>query len=69
MFTSSFYGFTTAMMELRASQKSLDIAGHNIVNKDTEGYIRQRLRRTSFYPGDDISDIEGYWNLDLSCFF
>lgn len=36
MFTSSFYGFTTAMMGLRASQKSLDIAGHNIVNKDTK---------------------------------
>lgn len=58
MFTSSFYGFTTAMMGLRASQKSLDIAGHNIVNKDTEGYTRQRLRRTSFYPGGFMDKYE-----------
>ena len=58
MFTSSFYGFTTAMMGLRASQKSLDIAGHNIVNKDTEGYTRQRLRRTFFYLGRFMNKYE-----------
>lgn len=35
---------------LAASKKSLEVAGHNISNANTEGYSRQRVRQTSGIP-------------------
>ena len=37
----TFLGFETARSGLIASQKALDITGHNISNMNTEGYTRQ----------------------------
>ena len=41
---STFYGFEIAKSGLFASQRNLDITGHNISNVNTEGYTRQTLR-------------------------
>ncbi len=43
MVRSTFFGFTTAMRGLSASQKALDVTGQNITNINTPGYTRQRL--------------------------
>ncbi len=43
MVRSTFFGFTTAMRGLSASQKALDVTGQNISNINTPGYTRQRL--------------------------
>lgn len=39
----TFLGFETTRKSLMASQKALDITGHNISNVNTKGYTRQRL--------------------------
>jgi len=39
----TFLGFETMRKSLMASQKALDITGHNIANVNTVGYSRQRL--------------------------
>jgi flagellar basal body rod protein FlgB len=39
----TFLSFQTAARALAASQASLDVAGNNISNANTEGYTRQRL--------------------------
>lgn len=39
----TFLGFETTRKSLMASQKSLDITGHNISNVSTQGYTRQRV--------------------------
>lgn len=48
---STFAGFTTARLALRASQKALDVTGQNISNINTEGYTRQRLDLISLSVG------------------
>ncbi len=48
---STFAGFTTARLALRASQKALDVTGQNIANINTEGYTRQRLDLVSLTVG------------------
>ena len=39
----TFLGFETTRKSLMASQKALDITGHNISNVNTTGYSRQRV--------------------------
>lgn len=41
--SSTFFGFNIARSGLFASQRALNITGHNISNANTEGYSRQRL--------------------------
>lgn len=43
MVRSTFFGFTTALRGLNASQKGLDVTGQNISNFNTTGYTRQRV--------------------------
>ena len=52
---SSFAGFTTAQLAMRASQKALDVTGQNIANINTKGYTRQRLDLISFSTGRGVS--------------
>ncbi|MDF2546586.1 MAG: flgK [Anaerosolibacter sp.] len=47
---STFFGFNIARSGLFASQRALDITGHNISNANTPGYTRQRLNVTSSNP-------------------
>ena len=47
MISSTFGGFMTAKSGLFASQKALDLTGHNITNLGTPGYTRQRLDQVS----------------------
>lgn len=47
---STFTGFNIARSGLFASQRALDITGHNISNVNTPGYTRQRLEQTSSTP-------------------
>ncbi len=50
MVRSTFAGFTTAQLALAASQRSIDAAGQNISNVNTEGYTRQRIDLASISP-------------------
>lgn len=43
----TFLGFEAAKTGVYASQKALDIVGHNLTNIKTEGYTRQRVDQTS----------------------
>ena len=43
----TFLGFEAAKTGVFASQKALDIVGHNLTNVNTEGYTRQRVDQTS----------------------
>lgn len=43
MIRSTFAGFTTAHLAMRASQKALDVTGQNISNINTVGYTRQNV--------------------------
>jgi flagellar hook-associated protein 1 FlgK len=45
--SSTFYGLEIAKTGLFASQKALELTGHNISNANTEGYTRQRLNLAS----------------------
>lgn len=47
---STFLGFNTVRSGLYASQRSLDIIGHNIANVNTPGYTRQRLEQAASFP-------------------
>ncbi|MCC5910840.1 MAG: flagellar hook-associated protein FlgK [Clostridiaceae bacterium] len=47
---STFLGFNTARSGLFASQRALDITGHNIANVNTPGYTRQRLDQSASSP-------------------
>ena len=38
----TFMGFESSKAALFASQKALDIVGHNLSNMSSEGYTRQR---------------------------
>ena len=44
---STFYGFEIAKTGLFASQRWIDLTGHNIANANTAGYTRQRLAMSS----------------------
>lgn len=46
----TFYGLHIARTGLFASQKGLELTGHNISNAGTEGYTRQRLNLTGIEP-------------------
>lgn len=41
--SSLFYGFEIAKTGLFASQKALDVTGHNVANANTPGYSRQQV--------------------------
>ena len=47
MISSTFGGFMTARLGLSASQKALNLTGHNLTNVGTDGYTRQRLDQVS----------------------
>lgn len=47
---STFSGFNTAKSGLFASQRALDITGHNLANVNTRGYTRQRLEQFQSTP-------------------
>jgi len=48
----TFYGFEMARMALFASQRNIDVAGHNIANMNTEGYSRQRANMSAIGVGN-----------------
>lgn len=48
---STFGGFSTAKLGIRASQQGLQITGNNITNINTNGYTRQRINQVSLYGG------------------
>ena len=62
---SSFAGFTTAQLAMRASQKALDVTGQNIANINTKGYTRQRLDLISFSTGRGVSKYESSMNVKV----
>lgn len=45
--SSTFYGLNIAKTGLYASQKAMELTGHNIANANTEGYTRQVLHQSS----------------------
>ena len=45
----TFLGFEAAKTGVFASQKALDIVGHNLSNINTEGYTRQRVDQVAQY--------------------
>ncbi len=51
----TFMGLETARRGLMVTQKAMDIVGHNISNRETKGYTRQRLDTVSMrlYGGRD----------------
>lgn len=51
---STFAGFTTARLAMRASQKALEVTGQNIANINTSGYTRQRLDLMSLHTGQGM---------------
>ena len=62
---SSFAGFTTAQLAMRASQNALDVTGQNIANINTKGYTRQRLDLISFSTGRGVSKYESSLNVKV----
>ncbi|MFZ5968978.1 MAG: flagellar hook-associated protein FlgK [Bacillota bacterium] len=48
--SSTFFGLSVATSGLFASQRALNVAGHNISNANTPGYSRQRLNVTQSMP-------------------
>jgi flagellar hook-associated protein 1 FlgK len=57
---SSFAGLSTAVTALHAQRRSLDIAGQNIANANTEGYSRQRVDLQSI-GGTTVPAIWSTW--------
>jgi flagellar hook-associated protein 1 FlgK len=47
---STFLGVETALRGLLASQRALDVTGHNIANANTEGYSRQQVQLETTSP-------------------
>ncbi|MEG0108609.1 MAG: flagellar basal body protein, partial [Lachnospiraceae bacterium] len=60
MLRSTFSGFTTARLAMRASQGSLDVVGQNIANLNTDGYTRQRLDVVSIHNSNSGPLAIGY---------
>lgn len=48
---TTFGAFTTARLGIYASQKGLDITGHNIANINTTGYTREAVNQQSLRTG------------------
>lgn len=59
---STFAGFTTAQLAMRASQKALDVTGQNIANINTRGYTRQRLDLISLNSSKGVNKYESQFN-------
>lgn len=58
MIRSTFAGFTTAQLGMRANQYALNVTGQNISNINTQGYTRQKLDQISlnlYGPGQYTS--------------
>lgn len=51
MIRSTFYGFSTALSGMLASQNALNVTGNNMANVNTDGYTRQRLNIHSLAAG------------------
>jgi len=47
---TTFFGYELARRALATSQRSIDVAGHNIANASTPGYSRQRVITTATPP-------------------
>jgi len=62
---STFAGFTTAQLAMRASQKALDVTGQNIANINTKGYTRQRLDLMSLNTGNGVNKYESSANVKV----
>lgn len=62
---STFAGFTTARLALRASQKALDVTGQNIANINTKGYTRQRLDLVSLTVGSGTDRYKSQHNVNI----
>ncbi|WP_028829246.1 flagellar hook-associated protein FlgK [Proteocatella sphenisci] len=62
---STFAGFTTAQLAMRASQKALDVTGQNIANINTVGYTRQRLDLMSLNTGNGVNKYESSVNVKV----
>lgn len=62
---STFAGFTTAQLAMRASQKALDVTGQNIANINKKGYTRQRLDLVSLNLGSGSSKYESPLNVKI----
>ena len=62
---STFAGFTTARLALRASQKALDVTGQNIANINTNGYTRQRLDLVSLTVGAGTDRYKSMNNVNI----
>lgn len=52
---SNFYGLEIARKSLFASQRAIELTGHNIANANTEGYTRQRVDFKAAAPGNGSS--------------
>ncbi len=62
---STFAGFTTAQLAMRASQKALDVTGQNIANINTRGYTRQRLDLVSLNSSMGVNKYESPLNVKI----
>ncbi|MGB5822840.1 MAG: flagellar hook-associated protein FlgK [Proteocatella sp.] len=62
---STFAGFTTAQLAMRASQKALDVTGQNIANVNTGGYTRQRLDLISLNSSQGVNKYESQFNVKV----
>lgn len=62
---STFAGFTTAQLAMRASQKALDVTGQNIANINTKGYTRQRLDLISLNASSGVNKYESQLNTKI----
>lgn len=47
---SQWLGLEIGLSGLRASQRALDVIGHNVANANTKGYSRQAVHLTAQYP-------------------
>lgn len=62
---STFAGFTTAQLAMRASQKALDVTGQNISNINTRGYTRQRVDLISLNASTGVNKYESQFNAKI----
>lgn len=62
---STFAGFNTAALAMKASQRALDVTGQNIANVNTAGYTRQRLDLMSFHTGMGPEKYRSKYNVSV----
>ena len=62
---STFAGFTTAQLGMRASQKGLDVTGQNIANINKKGYTRQRVDLVSLNSSMGVNKYESQFNVKI----